>query len=227
MPLSYVNAPAGTYYPRIYRPGSPWPVNAIQFRAITSAATSFQLLCERLASILRVIELSPRNDKSFGHEIRRELIVACTDVEAGLAGALRANRYPGERWGTNDYVKLAGPLGLDAYSVSIGQQVEYREVAPFKGWKATGPTASLDWYSAYNRTKHDRELRLKDATLGRLLRASAASFIVAVAQFGEQILRPGGGFTQELFRVSDSPQLMIDQYSAPVSGKWRKGYLSV
>lgn len=42
-------------------------------------------------------------------------------------------------------------------------------LAPFSTWDSKQPTQSLQWYAAYNFTKHDREANLNKATLNDLV----------------------------------------------------------
>jgi hypothetical protein len=51
-------------------------------------------------------------------------------------------------------------------------------VRPFAGWNARRPTASLSWYDAYNKTKHDRTGSLNQATLQRCIEAVAANLVL-------------------------------------------------
>ncbi len=45
--------------------------------------------------------------------------------------------------------------------------------------------APLRWYNAYNAVKHDRETEFAKATLGNLIEAMGAVFVLVMAQFGQ------------------------------------------
>lgn len=144
--------------------------------AMTQTSVVLQRLSSALEGIFEVIEPTPANRSTFGHRIRHQLLVACTEVEAGWAGVLRANGYHSVgQFSTKDYVKLADPLRLRDYRVGLRHYAQYPTLEPFRGWDATAPTATLAWYDAYNQAKHDREANFHFATLENLVQAVLVS----------------------------------------------------
>lgn len=81
----------------------------------------------------------------------------------------------------NDYVKLAAPMHLDEWSVSMPMWRKISTFKPFDGWASTG---LLDWYDAYNAVKHDGDVEFHQATLRHAMHACAALFVMVFAQFG-------------------------------------------
>ena len=61
---------------------------------------------------------------------------------------------------------------------------EFPLLTPYKGWSIQASTQSLEWYDAYNKTKHNREDCLGLATLDRAVTAVAAASVMFYAQFG-------------------------------------------
>jgi hypothetical protein len=172
-------------------------------------------LFSRLRNIFQIIEPTTAHDRVFGHELRQLLILACTEVESSWRAVLSANDYPGERWTTNDYVRLLGPMKLDQYIVTLASHPGYGEIRPFDGWSASNPTPTLGWYDAYNATKHNREGELPRASLRAVIKAMAAVHIMTVAQFGfDEVER--GHFHADEFNFERVPRWLGDSYIRPL-----------
>ena len=103
-------------------------------------------------------------------------------------------------------------MKLNEYSISFPDYPWIEPVAPFRNWDRSNPTGSLQWYEAYNRTKHDRESHLKKATLSFAFDAVAACAIMIVGQFGEVF-----GFD---LRTSGRPRTFFWIVAVPF-GMWR------
>jgi hypothetical protein len=185
----------GTAYKRIYRP----PVFGSFYRAIdlgkrSESFVALRILLHKLGAIFETIEPSTANQATYGHLVRELLLLACNEVESSWAAVLRENQYPATRngWNTTDYVKLLGPMVLDAYKLSLRSYTDFPDFAPFESWNSSTPTKSLPWYDAYNKTKHDRESNLRYATLENAVHAVGAAVVMFCAQFGAEI-EPGHG----------------------------------
>jgi len=180
----------GKYHPRIYRPGAiedNFRENGCPIsdpKAIGQCLVATNILLEKLKNILETIELADQNLDVYGHEIRNLLLLSSMEVESVLSAILRENKYPAGRWNTNDYVKLCKPLNLETYEVKFNLYPEFNAVSPFKGWNSGSPTQSLGWYNAYNKTKHDRELNINNATLRQTILGVSAVATLLYVQFG-------------------------------------------
>jgi hypothetical protein len=218
--MSYLSAPpVAHYYPRVHRPAFSI-IPPEQSEAFAATGTTFLIAIADLQQLLQFVEPATATFSTFGHRIRQQLLFACTEVEAGLAGVLRANNYPGPpRTSTADYVKLLGPLRLAEYRVRLMHYPLVRDFAPFEGWAPTAPTQSLAWYHAYNQTKHDRESHLASATLQHVIHAVGAMLIVAVAQFGTRYFDAGGPYFQDLLAFTFVPNLRLDDYTPPAGNE--------
>jgi len=177
----------GAAYKRMFQPISGLSSfhTAIDTNARTQSFVALRLLLAKMAGIFENIEPSPRNLHVYGHKVRELLLLAAMEAEASWAAILKANGYPPkDRLNTTDYVKLLDPMLLDSYSLALTSYPEFPSFAPLKDWDAKRPTQSLDWYEAYNATKHNREECLDAATLERAIHAVGATVVMFYAQFG-------------------------------------------
>ncbi|MBN9990748.1 hypothetical protein JND45_15550, partial [Listeria monocytogenes] len=85
-------------------------------RYITSAQNQLGSLIDDLRAICRVVQPAASTLSVYGHEIRNLLILAATEVEMHWRGILTANGSTA-KFNTNEFVKLAAPLGLRDYAV--------------------------------------------------------------------------------------------------------------
>jgi hypothetical protein len=221
----------GQYYPRIYRPfmrnvgrfkfldelsmievhdqefdskdPASYPPVPIDNSAYLKSLSQLALLCERLAFVFRTIEPESTNLEAYGHEIRNLFIIACTEVETQWKAILNANHYTGDRWTTNDFVKLLAPLRLADYEINLPLYPGIPALSPFHKWNANQPTQSLTWYDAYNATKHDREKNFSQATMSNVINAIAACAILLIAQFGKR--NSWKSELGEFFRITKVP----------------------
>jgi hypothetical protein len=179
----------GTAYKRIC-----WPLaslgnfdNAVDKAARTQSFVALSLLLTKMLGIFENVEPAGANIGVYGHKVRELLLLAAMEVEASWAAVLKVNGYSsGTRLSTNDYVKLRDVMLLDSYSLTLTSYPTFPRFAPFEGWDAADPTKSLDWYDAYNATKHNREEHLDAATLQRAIHAVGAVIVMFYAQFGFQ-----------------------------------------
>lgn len=159
-------------------------VNASELR---SQEQALRILIEKLDEILLFIEPSSAKLESYSHKIRELLILASTEVEnqwrvlLNKAGAIPIN---GNTFTTQDYVKLLPVTFIDEFQVSLKNYASSFPSKPFSGWNAANPTKSLNWYNAYNKTKHDRDAHFADAKLKYAIDAVAANLILYCTRFG-------------------------------------------
>lgn len=207
----------GQYHPRMWRFWNQPRTGQVYRHEWSDSVRSVRSLLARLETVFMSIEPSPANDRAYGHDLRQLLILGCTEVESSWRAVMKANGYGGDpkRWTTKDYVKLGKPLHLGEWQVSLTRTPAYPALRPFVGWDATNPTTTLPWYTAYNNTKHDRETKLSEATLGNTITALAAAFVVVHAQFGQFGFE---GMTQrdiDAFQVLKEPQWAPEELYVP------------
>ncbi len=167
------------------------------------------LLIHRLDELLHFVEPTRASLQTYSHKARELLILACTEVENYWKSYLRIADVPSTSggWGTKDYVRLAGPLHLSDYVVSLPRYMDIDPIRPFSGWSSEQPTRSLPWYHAYNKTKHDRTSYFSEASIWNCLQAVAAVIALFSTRFGPFRLFLGNGTLSALINQSFSVEL--------------------
>ena len=156
---------------------------------LLSSVAAARIVFDELADLIRVVEPTQAQRGTYGHRLRHLLIVACTEVESCWRSVLENNRTTSATsLSTNDYVTLADPMRLREWTLGLTSSTEQLEFSPFQDWHRAHPTQTLQWYDAYNATKHGREINLHRARLDHTLDAIAALHIMLTAQFGENAL---------------------------------------
>ncbi len=115
----------GSYYRRMSRPSSSHPKespgynpdNLDNHNLIETSRGQLSALREQLERICRVVHPSEKTLRTFGHDIRNLLILACTEVEAHFKGVLKANGCKADN--TKDYVKLSLAMKLGEYAIDF------------------------------------------------------------------------------------------------------------
>lgn len=198
----------------------------IDQRALTSTATSLAILLSDLSSLFLAIEPHPKNAGTYSHRLRHLLCTACMEVESAWSSVLDANGYQSQgNLTTRDYIRLKGPMKLDAWQLSLVGYPDYPAILPFQGWSAPNTTSTLRWYDAYNKTKHQREQNLPLATLEHAIAAVAAALMLAGAQFGPEHWKAGifkpGPYAQTVMEFAAEPDWnLTERYWEPESGPW-------
>lgn len=222
------------FYPRIYRPVY-FPAQGMHARHYSqyskppfnqkiSNDSVYQLtiMSNMLRSIFLIVSPTKDNLRVYGNEIRNLLILASTEFEAQCKGIMKANGYVSNNWNTNDYVKLVPVLKLNEYAVKVFPYADITEHRPFSNWSIDKPTQSLEWYSAYQATKHDRENKFIEANLNSSLEAVAACAILIFAQYGGFPIKDP--FIENLFHFIQRPKwLSLKSYSnetISIDDKW-------
>lgn len=197
----------GTYYKRIWRPlVCQGRINGTSQETLNASLVSLRMLLKKLDELFETVEPAGPNLSVYGHRIREILLMACTEVESSWSAVLKENGYPSsDMWSTRDYVKLSKPMFLDGYELSLQSYPSISTFVPFKDWDPNGPTKSLVWYDAYNKTKHDREGNLKFATLDNAIKAVGAAVVMFYSQFGFRfgnVIDQQDSFIRNIFRIT-------------------------
>lgn len=214
MPVTLTTArlAAGVAHPRIQRvPHELSYADAPPFAHLYADACAATLragasLVDLLRDLFRHAEPSPGNAACYGQGTRQLIVLACTEVEAGLRAVLRANDPTithCDRLSTRDYVRLRDPMRLHEWELRLVLHPRYPIIRPFESWRAESPTKSLPWYDAYNAVKHDRESAIELASLEHAIQSVAAAVILGAAQFGRDVFKGYRSFDE--FYVSEPP----------------------
>jgi len=185
----------------VWRPGLYQDDEILQGLNVTEvevrlAEQSLLLLLERLDELLLFIEPNKNGLQTYSHKTRELLILACTEVENCWKQYLCiANVVPPAKgnFTTNHYVRLCDRLFLRELQINFPRYIEVGSVRPFKDWDASNPTHSLQWYDAYNKTKHDRNNYFHQASLRNCIDAVAANLAMFSVRFGPYRLFQGRG----------------------------------
>lgn len=200
----------GTVTKGVWRPGLLYEDQIYQSLNTTKAEQrlaeqSLYILIHRLFELLLYIEPGVHGLNTYSLKTRELLILACTEIEAAWSYYLKISGVPirSNGFNTNDYVKLATPLSLMDYQITLSAYPLIDPYRPFKDWQAARPTASLVWYDAYNKTKHDRAQHLDQATLQNCIEAVAANIALYCVRFSPYPLftqsTPVSSLVQHLF----------------------------
>lgn len=221
---------SGEFHPRIWRGNeSPDPSEAGVWEAYVSAVRVSRMLFSRLRELFLFVEPNAVNDEVFGYAQRELIMLACTEVESAWKATLRANGASpirgDDQWTTRDYVRLLAPMRLDEWTVSLSNHPSYAHLQPFQGWDPNKPSASLSWYDAYNKIKHDRETEIHLATLSNVINAMGAVYTMTIAQFGREHLEETHAFHPDEFQERQRPQWGLEElYIRPLkrrdNGDW-------
>lgn len=142
----------------------------------------FLLIQKDLQLLFDYIEPSDRNLDCFSYRILELLIRTCIEVEANCKAILVENGYAkSARLTMKDYKKIDVSHRLSSYEIGLPVWSGTKKIRhPFKNW-SNGD--SLNWYSAYNATKHDRYKEFARASLDHLIDAVCGLVALLSAQF--------------------------------------------
>lgn len=195
----------------VWRPGLSFDEKNI-FQALSineyekhSSAQTLRVLLKKLGQLFLYIEPTNNGLKTYSHKTRELLILSCTEIEniwkrymlKAKSASCNDNGF-----NTKDYVRLKKPLFLEEYEVKFKPYEDIIPIRPFYAWDSDKPTQSLEWYDAYNKTKHDRDSKFHEATLLNCINAIAGNIILFCIQYSpfhlEYLLDTNGLFEIKL-----------------------------
>ncbi len=156
---------------------------------------AFLLIQDDLQKLFEYVEPCDENSSTISLRIQELITRVCIEIEANFTAILKENKYsnPGNWNLKNDYSLLEISHKLSSYKVKFpvwrGKNNLRR---PFENWE-TKPNSNwhvLDWYQAYNKSKHDRHLHFDKATFDTLLNAVSGLVILLSAQFMTESYSP-------------------------------------
>ncbi len=157
---------------------------------------AYLLIEEELKSLFVSVEPASESLATYSFRIHGLLMRVCIEIEANMRAILSDNGYkPREdRFGRPVlnmmvYRKIEYSHHLSSYEVGLplwrgGDRI----MKPFQSWRESN---SLDWYQAYNESKHDRQDAFTKANIKNLLNAVGALLILITAQFGTESFSKG------------------------------------
>lgn len=146
---------------------------------------AYLLLQRDVLDLFSYVEPSDKNLQTYSHRIQQLLMRACVEIEANLTAIFRDNQYiPARRLTIFHYRLVEFSHRLSSYQVRIpGWSGDAGVRSPFANWKVDH---SLDWYEAYNKSKHNRHDNFALATFDALIDAFCALNVLLSAQFYDE-----------------------------------------
>jgi hypothetical protein len=156
---------------------------------------AFLLIQEDLLKLFEYVEPCDENSDTISLRIQELLTRVCIEIEANFTAILKENTYTNSgNWNLkNDYSLIDFTHKLSAYKVKFpvwrGGKHTY---SPFANWatKSNENWHALNWYQAYNKSKHDRHLHFNKATFDTLLNAVSGLIVLLSAQFMSESYSP-------------------------------------
>jgi hypothetical protein len=217
--------PAGKYHHRQRNNIVRKPLSEDECHHLADEIRAYRAIANTLNEVFYVIEPAEANLNAFGHQIRNLFIVACTEVENLLKSFFRDNGRKSENLNMGKYVQSNSWLQLNNYSVSLRLHRYNQMITPFESWPTTH---SLNWYQAYNDTKHNRHTDFDKANLKNLIDAVAAIHILICAQWGNDIFdTTEGGQYQSIFKNEKMPEFSVDYILPPIFNTLANGKMGI
>jgi len=156
---------------------------------------AFLLIQEDLQKLFEYVEPCDENSNTISLRIQELLTRVCIEVEANFTAILNENKYSNtSNWNLkDDYCLIEFSHKLSSYKVKFPVWRGMNNTRkPFGNW-GTKPSLNwhvLDWYQAYNKSKHDRHLHFDKATFDTLLDSVSGLVILLSAQFMDESYSP-------------------------------------
>lgn len=219
------------FHPRIARPAphhnlvppGELPLLQEQRDPLFLSLDQLRTIVLRLEKILSVVHPHAENFGVYGNTIRDLLFLCCTECEAQWKGILKANNYAGQprNWNRGDYQKLATPMRLNEYVISLAKFPWLGTFRPFSAWasdnlaKPQGERDKLEWFDNYNAVKHDREQEIARGNLKSVIEAVCATWVMMISQFGFAGMRENSDL-HRFFHFYEGPSWQLSEaYFAP------------
>jgi hypothetical protein len=188
-------------YHRIYRPfvksdnegwnGSVYLVDHEYAQSPLYYTRAFMMIQEDIKRLFEYIEPSYINLKTYSYRIYELFMRTCIEIEANFKAIFKENTFTKEEkyWTIKDYRRINVSHHLYGYTATFPYwDGNGSTFSPFKSWR---DDSKLNWYRAYQESKHDRQGKRSVANLENLLNAFCALYILLTAQFNTQTYDPG------------------------------------
>lgn len=189
--IQQMNLEVGNSIEGVWRPSLYYNSDTFQSLNVTKSEMrlveqALRLIIDKLDELFIYIEPDVNGLQTYSHKTRELLILASTEVENFWKYYMdKSNTQPlnGRTFSTKDYVKLVDKLHLKEYEFTLKAYSNVQPIKPFENWNSINPTNSLDWYDAYNKTKHDRDNYFSEATLLNCIKAVVANLVMYCVRF--------------------------------------------
>ncbi len=154
-------------------------MDAEKSRAFALETSYYLFLQRRMYEIFTYVSCNKNNFKTYSIQNESLLLDVCSFFDS-----LKQN-LSNER--SKNYEELFNELNLSTKEVKInsyeGNFQDGYTLTPFKNWVGKQPAP---WWDAFTSLKHDRLSNFKKATLGNVINALAACFILLLERHEEQ-----------------------------------------
>ncbi|WP_298884729.1 hypothetical protein [uncultured Polaribacter sp.] len=143
---------------------------------------AYLIIQKDFLSLLDYIEPADKNLGTYSFRIHELLLRICIEIEANCVAILSENGYTKKgNWNMSDYKKINESHKLSFYQIKLPVwKGEENLRQPFKNWEFG---KSLEWWEAYNKSKHDRHNEFDKATFENLTNAICALIAILSSQF--------------------------------------------
>lgn len=160
----------------------------------------YYLLLEKdFINTLNYVELSEKNFTTYSKEYIKLYQTICSEMDVifKLVCGFDTNAY---KKITNYSTKLLREFG-DIVNVKIDVRRTNIVLQPFMGWK---PEESIDWWTGYNKIKHNRIINIEQANLRNVLNSLSALYLLEKYLFRKQKFEPDSPEVESsLFKIQD------------------------
>lgn len=168
-----------------------------------SLINAARIIIKDFKDLIDYVEPVDANKSVFSHRIYELLLRTATEFEANCKGILLANNYTAstkDHYTINDYYKINQIMELDKYIVSTQLWNPEKKFSPLSQWALN---ASLDWYKAYNKVKHNRYSNFQAASLDNLFTGICSLVVILAAQFPNKIGQIGASGLTAILSVNE------------------------
>lgn len=152
---------------------------------------SFLIIQKDLQTLFDYVEPADKNLGCYSYRIHELLTRSCIEIESNFKAIFIENGNPlpkKQNWNITDYKKINKTHLLSSYSIKVPYWDGNNKIRkPFEAWESDNP---LEWYQAYNSTKHNRHESFKEATLDHALNAICGLLVLLSAQFHTKDFSP-------------------------------------
>ena len=193
---------------RIFRPVNPVLTNAgyssgayISHKEYCQSGHSyvraFLLIMKDLQNLFEYIEPSQESMDTYSYKIHSLFMRICIEIEANFKAILneniytpKVNRFGQQVFNISVYKLVNYSHHLSSYKVGLSQWAgkELLTFEPFKNWNIQN--GKVEWYQAYNKSKHDRQDNFRLANMRNLLNAAAGLLVLISSQFRREDFSP-------------------------------------
>lgn len=144
-------------------------------------------------SLLDFIEPADINITTYSFRIQELLFRICVEIETNCKAILKENGYSKKNdWNMKDYKKINKSHKLSMYEVRFPIWNGKENIRkPFANWDFD---AELEWWGAYNNTKHNRHSEFEIVNFKNLTDAICGLIIILSAQFKNEDFTPKSSY---------------------------------